>query len=336
MPDGWSMKASREAASSDRPIVVLESTVIAQGLPWPENLETALEMEAAVRDGGAVPATIAILDGIPRIGLSRSEIERVARSANQASRDAGTGKDPRDLPGGAEFVKANRRDLSVILARGGCAATTVSATLWLAQRSGLRPCVMATGGLGGVHRGAGLTFDVSTDLDELARADGAVVVCSGFKSILDVEATVESLETRGVAIRRVPHERTPRVYVGFDRPDARAPGGLSGGGRNGHSAPSRAAIARGPRTCQPRAGGPCGREGAPGVGAELRARGRRARKISGKAITPFLLDAIRAATGGQSLLANRALLVANARLAAEVAAALHGGKAGESDVDLSR
>src|SRR5262245_40062921 len=168
----------REAIVTGRPAVALESTLVAQGLPWPENLETARDAEEAVRQAGAVPATIAVIGGRVRIGLSAAELEHLAR--------AGT------------FAKAGRRDLSLAVARNADAATTVSATLWLARRSGIR--VMATGGLGGVHRDAAVTFDISSDLDELARADGALVVCSGVKSILDVPATLDALETRGVPV----------------------------------------------------------------------------------------------------------------------------------------
>ncbi|MBX6315114.1 MAG: pseudouridine-5'-phosphate glycosidase, partial [Isosphaeraceae bacterium] len=159
------------------PVVALETTLVAHGLPWPENLETACEAEAAVRLAGAVPATIAVLGGRVRVGLSHAELEQIARSG--------------------DFVKAGRRDLGAVLAWGRDAATTVSAALWVARTCGLG--VLATGGLGGVHRGAATTFDISTDLDELARADGALVVCSGVKSILDVPATLDALETRGVA-----------------------------------------------------------------------------------------------------------------------------------------
>ena len=157
------------------------------------------------RSGGArcvaVPATIAVLDGVIRIGLEENELTKIAASSSHVqgcTRDGG----PRQAgaPAIVDFIKANRRDLAAIMAKGLSAATTVSATLWIARRFGLEPMVMATGGLGGVHRDASTTFDFSTDLDELARADGAVVVCSGLKSILDVSATLEALETRGVLV----------------------------------------------------------------------------------------------------------------------------------------
>jgi pseudouridine-5'-phosphate glycosidase len=161
-------------------LTALESTLISHGLPWPANLETALASEEAVRAAGAEPATIAVLGGEIRVGLSRGELERLAAA-----------------PAGS-ILKAGRRDLAAAVAGGLDAATTVSATLWIARAHGLG--VMATGGIGGVHRGAGQTFDVSNDLDELARADGMALVCSGVKSILDVPATLEELETRGVAV----------------------------------------------------------------------------------------------------------------------------------------
>lgn len=299
------------------PAVFLESTVLAQGLPWPDNLETANSMEAAVRAVGAVPLTVAMLDGRVRLGLSPDELERVARaaeSAEEASRE--------------RFVKANRRDISAVVARGGCAATTVSATLWLARRFGQGPCVMATGGLGGVHRGAAETFDVSTDLDELAHADGCVVVCSGFKSILDLPATLEVLESRGVAV------------VGYRTGDLPAFTTVSSGLALEHRVESpteAAALVRAHREL-----------GLPGalvlanpvpeadavprelMDSSLAAALELARQegISGKAVTPFLLERIRQNTGGRSLRANRGLLVANARLAAEVALALNRAEAG--------
>jgi len=314
--------ARDHALRLDRPLVVLESTVIAQGLPWPENLETALAMEAAVRRSGAVPAMIAVLDGVVRIGLGAAEIERVARSAAPSASSASIGAaDHGDAPP-RPFSKANRRDLSAVLAQQRCAATTVSATLWLAQRLGVKPCVMASGGLGGVHRGAAETFDVSTDLDELARADGSVVVCSGFKSILDLDATLEALETRGVAIvgyrtAELPAFITPSSGLALEHrvetPEAASALvrthrdlGLPGAVVLVNPAPAEEAVDR---------------ELVETV-LESALGEARHRKIAGKAVTPFLLGAIRQATEGQSLRANQALLVSNARLAAEDAVAL--------------
>jgi pseudouridine-5'-phosphate glycosidase len=312
----------RDALDRGQPVVVLESTVIAQGLPWPSNLETAVAMETAVTERGGVPATIAIIDGVVRIGLSAADLEQVAVSA--AGPEPGTDADP--AAGGAcrpaPFAKANRRDLGVHLARGGRAATTVSATLWLARRFGVGPCIMATGGLGGVHRGAAESFDVSTDLDELARSDGAMVVCSGAKSILDLPATLEALESLGVAV------------LGHRTGEFPAFTTVSSGLPLEHrveSAAEAAAILRAHRQL-----------GVPGAlvlanpapvadaierdvmesALERAIEAARRLGIAGKAITPFLLDEVRRATGGRSLRANQALLVANARLAAEVAVAL--------------
>jgi pseudouridine-5'-phosphate glycosidase len=197
-----------EALASGAAVVTLESTVIAQGLPWPENLESVQAAQATVRGGGAAPATIAVLDGVIRVGLTESELLRVASPAAQMP-EVMDGSQLRPAEGHRPYslAKANRRDLSAIVARGGSAATTVSATLWIAGHYRVNPCVLATGGLGGVHREAATTFDVSTDLDELARADGALIVCSGVKSILDVPATLEALDS----IRRTTHEQSVRA-----------------------------------------------------------------------------------------------------------------------------
>jgi pseudouridylate synthase len=289
-----------EALDSGRGVVALESTLIAHGLPWPDNLETARASEAAVRASGSVPATIAVLGGEVRVGLAANEVERIARSA--------------------AFLKASRRDLAWALAGGLDAATTVSATLWLARRSGIS--AMATGGLGGVHRDAGESFDISTDLDELARADGAVVVCSGVKSILDIAATLEVMETRGIAVvgygsREFPAFTTVSsglvLEAGVDSPDEAAAVirthrslGLPGALVLAQPVPAEVAL---DRFVMERA--------LAEALSEARTKG-----ICGKAVTPFLLDHIRRATGGRSLQANAALIVANAALAGAVAKAL--------------
>ncbi len=244
-----------------------------------------------------------MIGGRIRVGLGEGELERVARSG--------------------DFLKASRRDLSAAVARGSDAATTVSATLWVARAAGLG--VLATGGLGGVHRGASTTFDISTDLDELARADGMAVVCSGVKSILDVPATLDALETRGVAVVGYRTDTFPAFTT--------ASSGLPMDARV-ESPDEAAALIRAHR-----------RLGLPGAVvlaqpvADADALGRdemeaaladalglaRARGIAGKAVTPFLLGHLRLATGGRSLRANRSLIVANAGLAGEVAAALAEG-----------
>jgi pseudouridylate synthase len=284
--------------------VALESTLIAHGLPWPDNLETALASEAAVRDAGAEPATVAVLGGSIRVGLTHDELERLARATS------------------GRVLKASRRDLAAMLVAGCDAATTVSATLWIARSHGLG--VMATGGLGGVHRGAGKTFDISTDLDELARADGAVVVCSGVKSLLDIPATLEVLETRGVTVVGYRTDEFPAfttvssglaVETRVDSPEEAAEMvrahrrlGLPGAIVLAQPAPAELALPR--EVMEP--------------ALEVALRRAEELGITGKAITPFLLEAIRMATGGRSLAANRALIVANARLAGELSAALDG------------
>lgn len=296
-------------------VVALESTLIAQGLPWPENLETAQNAEAAVREAGAVPATIAVLQGVVRIGLDVDEIRRIASFGDQ-------------------FLKASRRDLGYALARGLDAATTVASTLWLARRAGIG--VIATGGLGGVHRGAGVSFDVSTDLDELAQADGALLVCSGVKSILDIPATLEVLETRGVPVIGYRVDEFPafttrtsgiRLDARVDSPEEaasvvhshralRLPGAIV----LAQPVPESSAL------------------DAQVMEAALAAALAQAseRGITGKAVTPFLLDQIRESTHGLSLIANTALIVANAGLAGSVASAImRGGSPTVHEVDPS-
>jgi pseudouridine-5'-phosphate glycosidase len=308
----------------DLPQVFLESTVFAHGLPWPENLETARAMEAAVLQCGAQPAVIAVLEGAVRIGLTAAEIEQVARSAlpRPKSEPVQYGTAMAGRLAAPCFTKASRRDLAAAIARGTSAATTVSATLFLARRFGANPCVMATGGLGGVHRGAAETFDVSTDLDELAQADGCVVVCSGFKSILDLPGTLEALETRGIAIvgyrtnelpafttvssglpleHRVDSPQEAADLIGSHR-KLKLPGAIV----LASPVPEAHALQRSLME----------------VAIEKALEEARKCNVASKDVTPFLLEAIRQATGGLSLRANCALLVANARIAGEVAVVL--------------
>ena len=315
------------ARAESRPVVVLESSVIAQGLPWPENLETARAVEAAVRGAGAEPATVAVLEGGLRIGLTDPELVEVARAGATepksapapASGSAAARGTPPERP---SWAKANRRDLAPMIAGGRNAATTVSATLWVARRFALEPRVLATGGLGGVHRDAATSFDISTDLDELARADGALVVCSGLKSILDLPGTLEALETRGVLMVGYRTDELPGFLVRssglslehrVDSPGAaaelvRAHRALGLPGAIVLAQPVPEADGLDPERLR----------------AALDDAWEHARRlgITGKPLTPFLLEAIRRNTAGRSLRANRALLIANARLAAEVAVAL--------------
>ena len=180
-----------EALSTKKPIVALESTIITHGMPYPRNVETALSVEEAAREMGAVPATIAVIEGRFRVGLGPQEIERLG-----------------ELTGGV--VKASRRDLAPVAARKGSAGTTVAATMFIASLAGLE--IFATGGIGGVHRGAEETFDISADLIELARTRVAVV-CAGAKSILDIAKTLEFLETQGVAIVGYRCDEFPAFYA---------------------------------------------------------------------------------------------------------------------------
>ena len=288
------------ALGAGRPVVALESTLIAHGLPPGRNLEVARELEGVVRAGGAVPATVAVVSGTARIGLDASALEALA------------------LGGG--FAKAGVRDLAPVLARGGSAATTVASTAHLAARAGLR--VFATGGLGGVHRSARESWDESADLVELART-GLAVVCSGVKSILDVGATLERLETLNVTVLGYGTDRFAGFYLadsGFPAPwrvdvpeevaavlQAQAALGLAG----------RAVVVANPL--------PAAEQVDPALHDRVLAEGLAAAEregVRGGAITPFLLERLHRESGGATLEANVALVRRNAALAAEVAAAL--------------
>jgi pseudouridine-5'-phosphate glycosidase len=292
-------------------------------------------MEAAVRTSRAVPATVAVLDGVIRIGLTDTDLVGLAGDrattwgegahspGSGGSADGEVSHEDRG-PARACLAKAGRRDLAAVIAKAQSAATTVSATLWIADRFGLLPRVMATGGLGGVHHEAAFTFDVSNDLDELARADGALIVCSGLKSILDLPATLEALESRGVLVVGYRTSELP----GFVIPSTGLP--LE---HTVDSPAEAAALVRAHRDlrlpgaivlAQPV---PDGQGVDPVVlqtALDAALRDAKVQRKAGKALTPYLLDSIRRATDGASLRANRALLVANARLAAEIAVALMG------------
>jgi len=282
-------------------VVALESTLISHGLPWPENLEVARASEAAVRRAGAVPATVAVIGGVPRVGLGGAEVDRLARSP-------------------AGVVKTGRRDLGWVVAAGRDGATTVAATLRLARLAGLG--VMATGGLGGVHRGASATHDVSADLDELARADGALVVCSGAKVILDLAATLERLETAGVAVLGYGTDEFPAFTARSSglpldaRVDTPAEAAAVVAAHRALDLPGAVVLAQPVPADQALALGPL-EDAVAAALAEAAALG-----VAGKAVTPFLLDRVRVATAGRSLAANAALIVANAALAGATAVAL--------------
>lgn len=288
----------RDALDSDRPVVALESTIIAHGLPFPDNLEVGRALERAVRDHGAVPATVAVLDGDALIGLSEEALERVARA-------------------GRNMHKAGAADLSVVMARRQDGATTVSGTALLAARAGIR--VFATGGIGGVHRGG--AGDVSSDLWILARTPIAVV-SAGAKAILDLPATLETLESLAVPVLGYQTDEFPAFYTRHSgiplehRVDSPAEvadilrrrfGSLEQGGVlianpiPPEHAPDPALIDK-------------------AVSDALAAADEQG--IKGKSITPFLLAHIASSTGGVAVDANRALAESNAALAARIAAAL--------------
>ncbi len=289
--------AVRDALTSGRPVVALESTLIAHGLPFPDNLEVGRALEAEVAAAGAVPATIAVIAGRCRVGLSAGELSQLAES-------------------GAAIRKAGTADLAAACARGASAATTVSATAVLAARAGIR--VFATGGIGGVHRGD--SADVSSDLGVIAR-EPIAVVSAGAKAILDLPRTLEALETLGVLV------------IGYQTGEFPAFYSRSSGLSLEHRADSATEIAAMLRArWQLGLGGvlianpipsdaeiPAGQI-APAIARACEEAARQG--IGGKALTPFLLAALARDTGGASVRANRALAVANARLAAEIASAL--------------
>lgn len=292
----------REALASGRPVVALESTIISHGMPYPRNVQTAREVERIVRDGGAVPATIAILHGVPRVGLDDQELDLL-------------GSDP-------HVRKVSIRDLPYVVARGEHGATTVASTMRLAALAGIR--VFVTGGLGGVHRGAEQSMDISADLTELSLTDVAVV-SAGVKSLLDIGRTLEVLETLGVPVISYGADDFPSFYSrssGFRSPlrlDAAAEIaatmrakwalGLAGGVVVANPIPAEDEIP----------------EAEIGVLIAEAVAEAEAQGITGAAITPFLLGRIVELSGGDSLRANIALVKNNARLGAAIAVAYCGG-----------
>ena len=283
------------ALAAAAPVVALESTLIAHGLPFPLNLDTAREMMNAIERSGAVPAVVAVLDGRIRVGLDASELERIA--------------------GDNGVAKSGAREIPLLVATGASGATTVAGTMFCARLAGIE--VFATGGIGGVHRGASSTFDVSADLYELARTPVAVV-CSGAKSILDVPATLEKLESLGVPVVGLATDRFPAFHV-RDSGHA-APHTVRDAAEAARVAASVLAFGRtGVVIANPV---PASDAMQSAVVERLVAQAeRRARtsNITGKVLTPFLLHALAESSGGATLRTNRALLVDNARAAAEVA-----------------
>jgi pseudouridylate synthase len=286
------------ALQAGRPVVALESTVIAHGLPRPQNLETALAMEAAVRAEGAIPATIAILEGRLVAGLSSEQLATFAASDG--------------------IVKVSRADLAAVRAAKQTGATTVAATMLIAARAGIR--VFATGGIGGVHRGAELSFDISADLPEIARTPVAVV-CAGAKAILDLRRTLEVLETLGVPVVGYRTNRFPAFYVEDSglplqsRVDAPAEAARLMQVHWEMELPSGIVFCNPP----PSASALGKQEADEWIAQALQSAA--AGGIRGKAVTPFLLDYLAKASRGQTLATNIALLVHNARVAAQIAKA---------------
>lgn len=286
----------KKAKAEGRPIVSLESTIISHGMPYPKNKETALALEAIIREEGAVPATIGIIDGEIVIGMNEEEIE--AFSTRKGIR------------------KVSKRDLPIVMARKEWGATTVSATILCSAMAGID--IFATGGIGGVHRGAEKTWDVSRDLYELG-SEPTMVVCSGAKAILDLPKTIEVLETQGVSILSYESETFASFYsrssglpvdAVFRDPaeaaailKARRDLGLTGGVLVSSPCPEEMAL---PNEYIEKA-------------IEEAVKEAEEQKITGKAVTPFLLSRIATITGGESLETNMALVKNNARLAAKIA-----------------
>ena len=288
------------ALAAGKPVVALESTIISHGLPYPQNVKTALEVEQIIRDNGAVPATIAIIGGRLKAGLTPEEIEYFGKK-------------------GPEIAKASRRDLPVLVARGQDGACTVTTTMMIAHMAGIG--VFATGGIGGVHRGAETTMDISADLEELGQTP-VMVICAGAKSILDLGLTLEYLETKGVPVIGYGTDELPAFYTrtsGFgvdyrlDTPaelaaafHAQRAMGLKGGMLVTNPIPEEYSMD--PAVIN---------KAIDQAIAECQAQG-----VHGKATTPFLLARVKDLTGGDSLDSNIQLVFNNARLAARTAAEL--------------
>ena len=291
--------AGAQALAEGKPVVALESTIISHGMPYPQNVETALKVEEIIRQNGAVPATIAILGGRLKAGLSPAEIEYLGKQ-------------------GQKVTKASRRDLSVLVAQGADGATTVATTMMIAHMAGIK--LFATGGIGGVHRGAETTMDISADLEELGQTD-VMVVCAGAKAILDLKLTLEYLETKGVPVLGYQTQELPAFYTRtsglkvdyqVDSPEMLAKIlktqhdlGLHGGILVTNPIPEQYSM------------------DADAINAVIDQAIAEAQEkgIHGKETTPFLLAKVKEITGGDSLEANIQLVFNNAKLAAQTAAA---------------
>lgn len=287
----------QEALVAGKPVVALESTIISHGMPFPQNAETALLVEQTVRDNGAVPATIAIINGVMKVGLSKEEIELLGRE-------------------GHKVTKVSRRDLPFVVAAGQNGATTVASTMIIAALAGVK--VFATGGIGGVHRDAQETFDISADLQELAHTD-VTVVCAGAKSILDLGLTTEYLETFGVPLVGYTTKTLPAFYcrtspfecsIQLDTPAqiakamaAKWATGLHGGMVIANPIPEEFAMP----------------EAVINQAIDQAVRECNEQGVYGKETTPFLLARVSELTGGDSLKSNIQLVLNNAKLASQIA-----------------
>lgn len=297
------LKVSEEvsqAIKEGKPVVALESTIISHGMPYPKNVETALNVEKIVRENGAVPATVCILGGKIVVGASRDEIEYLGKT-------------------GTKVIKASRRDLPVLLSKKLDGATTVATTMIGASLAGIK--VFATGGVGGVHRGAEVTMDISADLEELGRTN-VMVVCAGCKSILDLKLTLEYLETKGVPVIGYGTEELPAFYTDksglkvdyrLDTPKEVADAfscklaiGVNGGMLVANPIPKQYAMD--PDVIN--------------ATIEQAVKDADTLGIKGKELTPYLLDHIQKLTGGKSLESNIRLVYNNAALAAQIACCL--------------
>ncbi len=288
------------ARAAGKPVVALESTIISHGMPYPQNVQTAREVEQVIRDAGAVPATIALIDGRICVGLADDQLEQLGNAQ--------------------DALKVSRRDLAYVLAEKKLGATTVAATMICAALAGIE--VFVTGGIGGVHRGAETSFDISADLQELARTNVAVV-CAGVKSILDIGLTLEYLETHGVPVVSVGQPGFPAFFTresGFnadfqlDTPEQQARFirtkwqlGLTGGVVVSNPVPTESAMKN---------------DEIGGIIAQA-LREADTQGVKGKAVTPFLLARIKDLTGGRSLATNITLVKHNALVGARLAVALH-------------
>lgn len=287
----------QEAIRNNKPVVALESTIISHGMPYPQNVETALQVEQIVRENGAVPATVAIIKGRLKVGAAREDIEYLGKK-------------------GLDVIKSSRRDLPVLVARGEDGATTVATTMLISALAGVR--VFATGGIGGVHRGAETTMDISADLEELAMTP-VMVVCAGAKAILDLGLTLEYLETKGVPVIGYQTKELPAFYSrksGFevdyrmDTPKEIADAfivkqdlGMQGGMLVTNPIPEEYAM------------------DSEVIGKAIDEAIERMEKleIKGKETTPYLLNEIQVITGGDSLVSNIKLVFNNAKLASKIA-----------------